>query len=99
MPRSLLARCKVLCFEIVAVGGDDIFILLPADKAISFSYELIRMYKEAYDEHFTGNQSTLSVGVCIAKPSEKIKVMLETAEEKLKDAKKLMKPKFVLSTV
>ena len=86
-----MARCKVLCFEIVAVGGDDIFILLPADKAISFSYELIRMYKEAYDEHFTGNQSTLSVGVCIAKPSEKIKVMLETAEEKLKDAKKLMK--------
>ncbi len=86
-----MARCKVLCFEIVAVGGDDIFILLPAKKALSFSHELIRMYKEAYDEHFTGNQSTLSVGVCIAKPSDKIKIMLETAEEKLKDAKRLMK--------
>lgn len=86
-----MARCKVLCFEIVAVGGDDIFILLPAKKAISFSHELIRMYKEAYDEHFTGNQSTLSVGVCIAKPSEKIKIMLETAEDKLKDAKHMMK--------
>lgn len=86
-----MARCKVLCFEIVAVGGDDIFILLPAKKAIAFSHELIRMYKEAYDEHFTGNQSTLSVGICIAKPSEKIKIMLETAEEKLKSAKHMMK--------
>lgn len=86
-----MARCRVLSFEIVAVGGDDIFILLPANKAITFSHELIRMYKEAYDEHFTGNLSTLSVGVCIAKPSEKIKIMLETAEDKLKDAKHMMK--------
>lgn len=88
-----MARCKVLCLEIVAVGGDDIFILLPAKKAISFSHELIRMYKEAYDEHFNENKSTLSVGVCIAKPSEKIKIMLETAEDKLKDAKHMMKQK------
>lgn len=86
-----MARCKVLCFEIVAVGGDDIFILLPATKAIAFSHEMIRMYKEAYDERFAGNQSTLSVGVCIAKPSEKIKIMLEAAEDKLKLAKRMMK--------
>ena len=86
-----MARCKVLSFEIVAVGGDDVFILLPATKAIAFSHELIRMYKEAFDDHFTGNQSTLSVGACIAKPSEKIKIMLETAEDKLKDAKHMMK--------
>lgn len=86
-----MAKCKVLCFEIVAVGGDDIFILLPAKKAIAFSHELIRMYKEAFDEHFAENQSTLSVGICIAKPSEKIKIMLETAEEELKNAKHMMK--------
>ena len=86
-----MASCSVLSFEIVAVGGDDIFILLPAKNAIAFSTELIRLYKEAYDNHFIGNQSTLSVGICIAKPSEKIKIMLETAEEKLKDAKNMMK--------
>ena len=86
-----MAKCKVLRFELVAVGGDDIFILLPAKKAITFSRELIRLYKEAYDRHFDGNRSTLSVGICIAKPSDKIKVMLETAEDKLKDAKHMMK--------
>lgn len=86
-----MAKCSVLRFELVAVGGDDIFILLPAKKAIAFSSELIRLYKEAYDGHFAGNRSTLSVGICIAKPSDKIKVMLETAEDKLKEAKHLMK--------
>ena len=86
-----MAECKVLCFEIVAVGGDDIFILLPAKNAVAFSQKLIQMYKEAFDGHFAGNRSTLSVGICIAKPSEKVKIMLETAEEKLKDAKHLMK--------
>lgn len=86
-----MAKCKVCRFEIVAVGGDDIFILLPAKKAIAFSHELIRLYKEAFDGHFAENHSTLSVGVCIAKPSDKIKIMLETAEDKLKDAKRMMK--------
>ncbi len=86
-----MAKCKVLRFELVAVGGDDIFILLPAKKAITFSRELIWLYKKAYDEHFDSNHSTLSVGICIAKPSDKIKVMLETAEDKLKDAKRMMK--------
>lgn len=86
-----MAKCGVHSFELVAVGGDDIFILLPARKAIAFSQELIRLYKEAYGGHFPGNKSTLSVGVCIAKPDEKIKVMLETAEDRLADAKHLMK--------
>lgn len=52
---------------------------------------MIEMYKTAFDKHFSGNRSTLSVGICIAKPSEKIKIMLETAEEKLGSAKHMMK--------
>ena len=86
-----MAACSVQCFEIAAVGGDDIFILLPAKKSISFSQKLIGFYKQAFDAHFAGNHSTLSVGICIAKPKDKIKVMLEAAEEELRRAKHLMK--------
>lgn len=94
MPRLVfraMAVCGVQRFELVAVGGDDIFILLPAVKAVSFSRELIALYKSAFDAHFAGNRSTLSVGICIAKPSDKVKVMLEAAEGRLKKAKSQMR--------
>lgn len=86
-----LAQCGITRFEIAAVGGDDVFILLPGDQAIGFSYTLLRLYKDAFGAHFGAGRSTLSAGICIAKPNTPVKVMLGAAEEQLRGAKQLMK--------
>lgn len=78
-------------FEIVAIGGDDVFILVPGDKAVRLAAEMIRLYQERFSEKFKGTNSTLSVGICIAKNKTPVKVMLETAEEELSAAKNLVK--------
>ena len=78
-------------FEIVALGGDDVFLLVPADKAIRLAAKMIRLYQKKFQQKFPETNSTLSVGICIAKDSTPVQVMLETAEEELDSAKALVR--------
>ncbi len=78
-------------FEIVALGGDDIFIIVPAKASICLATKLIDKYKTTFFDKFKDKNSTLSVGLCIAKPNTPVKVMLEVAEEELSLAKNLAK--------
>lgn len=78
-------------FEIVGLGGDDVFVIVPAKKAIMFSKYLIEKYYEIFDKEYGAGSSTMSVGIAIAKTSTPVKIILEAAEEKLAEAKSLSK--------
>lgn len=77
--------------EIVGLGGDDIFIIVEGDKSIKLGIEIIKKYKEKFKKYYPNDYSTMSVGISIAKHSEPIKIMLEVAEDELKEAKKVSK--------
>ncbi|MBP0961480.1 MAG: hypothetical protein J5864_04990, partial [Oscillospiraceae bacterium] len=80
-------------FEVVGLGGDDIFVIVPGNKAIKFSASLIRKYNEKFIDYkkTTGNVSTMSVGIAIAKYNTPVQVILEEAEKQLADAKSEVK--------
>ena len=85
-------------FEVVGLGGDDVFVIVSGKKAIDFSIGLIERYnaefrktEEELKENKNPFKSTMSVGVCIAKTDTPIRIMLEIAEEKLKEAKEQAK--------
>ena len=84
---SSMHKCGIDSFETVALGGDDIFMIIPGKKAVSFSLALIKEYNKRFGEKYGEGVSTLSVGASIAKTNTPVKVMLEEAEEKLAEAK------------
>lgn len=86
-----LAECRIDSPEIVALGGDDIFLIIPAEKSVAFAVKLIEKYKKVFSKQFPDSESTLSVGFSIVKPNTPIKVALEVAEEELDAAKQLVR--------
>lgn len=81
-----LADNQIKAFEIVALGGDDVFVIVPADKSFNFACSFAKGYKEYFDKSY-GSSSTMSVGIAAAKNNTPIKILLEAAEEKLSSAK------------
>lgn len=73
-------------FEIIALGGDDIFVIVPAVYALEVSKKII----EKFDGSFKNN-ITMSIGVCIAKFNTPIGNMSDIAQNLLKNAKKKAK--------
>lgn len=86
-----LAECNIISPEIIALGGDDIFLLVPADRSVQFAVRLTERYRKVFSEKFPDTASTLSVGFCIMKPDTPVKVALEVAEEELAAAKALVR--------
>ena len=75
-------------FEAIALGGDDVFIIVPGDTSLEINNEIIN----AFDKSFEGLIS-MSAGVCIAKHSTPIRSMLGVAQAKMKIAKDLVRNK------
>ncbi len=86
-----MEKCGVDRFEIVAMGGDDIFMIVPGARAVKLALELVKNYNNRFAEKYGKGISTLSAGVCVAKTSTPVKVMLESAEDELSDAKEKVK--------
>jgi CRISPR-associated protein Cmr2 len=70
-------------FEAIALGGDDIFIVVPGDKSLEITNKII----EKFDSKFE-NKMTMSAGICIAKSTTPIKTMFEVDQAMLRSAKK-----------
>jgi len=70
-------------FEAIALGGDDIFIIVPGDKSLEITNKIINKFDGAFRK-----KMTMSAGVCIAKSNTPIKTMFEVAQYMLKRAKK-----------
>lgn len=87
-----MGECGIDKFEVVGLGGDDIFVIVEGKKAVAFTIKLI----EKYNEQFKGKYpetSTLSAGIAIAKHRIPIQVVLEKAEDELSRAKDIAKKK------
>lgn len=78
----LPAQGEKLPFDILLVGGDDIMIVTPADKALLVAATLVENFRQA-----TNQQHTLSVGVLLAPLSYPFPLQHKLVEEALKEAK------------
>jgi hypothetical protein len=70
-------------FDVLLVGGDDIAMVVPADKALQVAYTLAEQFHNA-----TNKKYTLSVGIVLAPVKYPFNLQRELADETLKDAKK-----------
>ncbi|SDL41791.1 CRISPR/Cas system-associated protein Cas10, large subunit of type III CRISPR-Cas systems, contains HD superfamily nuclease domain [Clostridium cochlearium] len=79
-----------ILYEAVALGGDDIFIIIPGEYSMEVSGKIIEKFDKAFN-----NKMTMSVGVCVGKCSTPIRNMLNIAQEALDNAKKYIRKKEV----
>lgn len=75
-------------FEIIAVGGDDIFLIVPG----RYAYDIACTIGELFDQRFQNqsihkNNITMSIGVCITHHNMPVQYSFEIAQELLKSAK------------
>lgn len=79
-------------FEVVALGGDDVFVIVPGSRAYAFTMKLIERYNSFFAQRSEySTRSTLSAGIAVAKNNTPVRIMLEKAEEHLDSAKYLEK--------
>lgn len=79
-------------FEVVGLGGDDIFVIVQGVKAVKFTLSMIKKYNSAFEKYRPlGQVSTLSAGIAIAKHNSPVQIVLEAAEEQLSKAKSEVK--------
>lgn len=69
-------------FEIIAVGGDDIFIIVPADCAPLIGEKIISKFDTAFEK-----QITMSVGICLGKHTTPVAALFNIAHDNLDKAK------------
>ncbi len=79
----LPARNSLLPFDILLVGGDDIVLVTPADKALQVASMLVEQFHISMD-----NTQTLSVGVVLAPVKYPFGLQRELVDDVVKDAKK-----------
>jgi hypothetical protein len=85
-------RC-ILPFEIICVGGDDVFLILPANIALQIANRLCEGF-EKQAQTCNVNQlkdATLSVGVVIAKDNFPVYYIYDLVDQLLKSAKQKAK--------
>lgn len=73
-------------FEAIAIGGDDILLVVPADKSLKLASKIIDKFDTSYDYNMT-----ISAGLCIAKYTTPIRNMFNISRESMKNAKKLVR--------
>jgi CRISPR-associated protein Cmr2 len=73
-------------FEIISIGGDDVYMFVPADVALELAHHLCQQFERAF-----GGELTLAAGVLIAHVSTPIYFSRSIVKGLLKNAKKLSK--------
>lgn len=81
--RYLSPRNSLLPFDILLVGGDDIVLVTPADKALQVASALVDEFRTSMN-----NTQTLSVGVVLAPVKYPFGLQRELVDDVIKDAKK-----------
>lgn len=71
-------------FEAIALGGDDVFIIVSGDVSLEVASEIIEGFDRGFDHAIT-----ISAGICIAKHTTPLQSMFQVAQSKLKSAKAL----------
>ncbi|MCI8746365.1 MAG: hypothetical protein HFH67_00645 [Lachnospiraceae bacterium] len=79
---------KEPCFEIIAVGGDDIFLIVPGNKAYDVACTIGKLFDQRFKNKSSGdNGVTMSVGACITHDKMPVQYSFGIAQELLKNAK------------
>lgn len=82
-------RSKVWPFEIITIGGDDVLLFVPADRAPAVAATIAREFGMAMKGHDTN--ITLSVGVLLMADHTPVRFARDLAEALLKSAKQRLK--------
>lgn len=78
--------------EIIAIGGDDIFMIVPGDSAFATSVRLGEIFDDQFRNLSDGTHSmTMSVGLVISKPRNPVQYLFDLAQQLLVSAKKKAK--------
>jgi CRISPR-associated protein Cmr2 len=79
--------------EMVAVGGDDFFMIIPSAKAIPFATGLIQNFNREFANLSQEGvfSATLSVGLAIGRFRTPIRTLVEEAEDRLRSAKAMIR--------
>ncbi|ADL70083.1 haloacid dehalogenase [Thermoanaerobacterium thermosaccharolyticum] len=88
------AEGEEIPFEVIELGGDDIFIITPAKSSLIMASKLIETFDKEFQNKSDINKSTnvtMSIGVAISKYSTPIRNMFELANKLLKKAKSYSK--------
>lgn len=88
------AEGEEIPFEVIELGGDDIFIITPAKSSLIMASKLIETFDMEFQNKSDINKSanvTMSIGVAISKYSTPIRNMFELANKLLKKAKSYSK--------
>ncbi|WP_434297093.1 Cas10/Cmr2 second palm domain-containing protein [Clostridium sporogenes] len=83
---------SIFKFEIIAIGGDDIFFIVPACKALYVAKDLIERFNEQFKnkteyEYRNNHNATMSIGIAISSSKNDIRKLVEVAQNELKIAK------------
>ncbi|AVP55253.1 hypothetical protein C3B72_08880 [Clostridium tetani] len=86
------AEKNIFKFEIIAIGGDDIFFILPASKALGVAKDLINIFNDQFKnkteyEYCNKYNATMSIGIAISNSKNDIRKLVEVAQNELKIAK------------
>ncbi len=77
-----------LSFEVIAVGGDDIFLIVPGTKAYDIACTIGKEFDDQFLNRSNGEyQMTMSLGVCVTHANMPVQYSFEIAQELLKSAK------------
>jgi CRISPR-associated protein Cmr2 len=87
--RALLATLRpdrngVWPFEVITIGGDDVLLFVPADRALPLASRIARDFTDAMQERAI----TLSVGVLLMPDHTPVRFAVDLAEQLLKSAKR-----------
>lgn len=85
---AIMEEMRDNTFEIIAIGGDDIFIIVPGKKALGIS----RCIGERFDNVFKNYSEdkfaiTMSLGIAIAKNNKPVQYLFDLSMQLLKTAK------------
>ena len=80
-------------FEIIALGGDDIFIIVPGENAVGIAKSIGERFDSAFKNYSEDSDEnlTMSLGVVIAKYNKPIQYLFDMSMQLLKSAKKKAK--------
>jgi hypothetical protein len=88
------AEGEEIPFEVIELGGDDIFIITPAKSSLIMASKLIETFDKEFQNKSDINKSTnvtMSIGVAISKYSTPIRNMFELANKLLKKLNHIQK--------
>lgn len=88
-------RSAEISASILLLGGDDLVVVVPADKGLQIAYKIGRTYEELTHEYLgdflkrngMGTKLTLSFGVAISRHSHPFEYLIDAAQQLLASAK------------